>query len=170
MKYAIVEHSGKQYLAEEGGRIEVDRLQTEVGKAVEFKEVLLIADGKKVEVGSPYVSGAKVKGKVLEHAKGKKITVFKYKPKERYRRKRGHRQQLTRISIESVALPSATTASAGAAKAAAGKKPAAKKASTAKQRTAASKSSGGSKAKGGSAGKSQSTQKKSASGGSKKKS
>jgi large subunit ribosomal protein L21 len=104
MKYAILEHGGKQYVAEEGGRIEIDRLAQEVGKSVEFKSVLLVADGKKIEVGSPYVNGAKVKGKVLEHAKAKKVTVFKYKPKERYRRKQGHRQQLTRVSIEEVAL------------------------------------------------------------------
>lgn len=107
MKYAIVEHGGKQYLAEEGGRIEVDRLSVEVGKPVEFKEVLLVTDGKQTEVGSPYVSGAKVKGKVLEHAKAKKVIVFKYKPKQRYRRTQGHRQRLTRISIEDVALPGA---------------------------------------------------------------
>lgn len=104
MKYAIVEHSGKQYLAEEGGRIEVDRLPLEAGKPVEFKEVLLVTDGKVTEVGSPYVSGATVKGKVLEHDKAKKITVFKYKPKQRYRRTRGHRQNFTRISIEAVGL------------------------------------------------------------------
>lgn len=105
MKYAIVEHSGRQYLAEEGGRIEVDRLSLEVGKPVEFKEVLLVTDGKVTEVGSPYVSGAKVKGKVVEHDKAKKVRVFKYKPKQRYRKTRGHRQKLTRISIEAVALP-----------------------------------------------------------------
>lgn len=105
MKYAIVEHSGRQYLAEEGGRIEVDRLSLEVGKPVEFKEVLLVTDGKVTAVGSPYVSGAKVKGKVVEHDKAKKVRVFKYKPKQRYRKTRGHRQKLTRISIEAVALP-----------------------------------------------------------------
>lgn len=105
MKYAILEHSGKQYLVEEGGRIEVDRLGLEVGKSIEFKDVLLVADGKKIEVGSPYVKGAKVKGKVLAHAKGDKLVVFKYKPKQRYRKKQGHRQLLTSVSIESVGLP-----------------------------------------------------------------
>lgn len=105
MKYAILEHSGKQYLVEEGARIDVDRLSLEVGKSIEFKEVLLVADGKKIEVGSPYVKGAKVKGKVLAHAKGDKLVVFKYKPKQRYRKRQGHRQLLTSVSIEKVGLP-----------------------------------------------------------------
>jgi large subunit ribosomal protein L21 len=112
MKYAIVEHSGKQYLAQEGSLIEVDRMSLEVGKAVVFKDVLLVSDGKKVEVGAPFVKGASVKGKVQDHPKGKKITVFKYKPKQRYRRTRGHRQQLTHIEIESVGLPAAPKAAA----------------------------------------------------------
>ncbi|MFQ5942041.1 MAG: 50S ribosomal protein L21 [Anaerolineales bacterium] len=110
MKYAIVEYSGKQYLAEEGGLIEVDRMALEVGKPVVFKDVLLVSDGKKVEVGAPFVKGASVKGKVQDHLKGKKITVFKYKPKQRYRRTQGHRQLLTHVTIESVGLPRAAAA------------------------------------------------------------
>ncbi len=109
MKYAIVEHSGRQYLAQEGGLIEVDRMSVEVGKPVVFKEVLLITDGKKVEVGAPFVKGASVKGKIQDHLKGKKITVFKYKPKQRYRRTQGHRQLLTHVAIESIGLPKAET-------------------------------------------------------------
>ena len=107
MKYAIVEHSGRQYLAQEGSLIEVDRMALEVGKPIVFKDVLLVADGKKVEVGAPFVKGASVKGKVQGHPKGRKITVFKYKPKQRYRRTQGHRQLLTHIEIESVGLPAA---------------------------------------------------------------
>ena len=109
MKYAIVEHSGRQYLAQEGGLIEVDRMSAEVGKPVVFKEVLLVTDGKKVEVGAPFVKGASVKGKIQDHLKGKKITVFKYKPKQRYRRTQGHRQLLTHVAIESIGLPKAET-------------------------------------------------------------
>ncbi|MFV1859565.1 MAG: 50S ribosomal protein L21 [Anaerolineales bacterium] len=109
MKYAIVEHSGKQYLAQEGGLIEVDRMSLEVGKSVVFKEILLVTDGKKVEVGAPFVKGASVKGKVKDHLKGKKITVFKYKPKQRYRRTQGHRQLLTHVAIESIGIPMAET-------------------------------------------------------------
>ena len=109
MKYAIVEHSGKQYLAQEGSLIEVDRMSLEVGKPIVFKDVLLVSDGKKVEVGAPFVKGASVKGKVQGHPKGKKITVFKFKPKQRYRRTQGHRQLLTHVAIESIGLPKAET-------------------------------------------------------------
>jgi large subunit ribosomal protein L21 len=132
MKYAIVEHSGKQYLAQEGNLIEVDRMSLEVGKPIVFKDVLLVSDGKKVEVGAPFVKGASVKGKVQDHPKGKKITVFKYKPKQRYRRTRGHRQLLTHIEIESVGLPAAP-------KAAAKKKAVPKSKSTSTKATATSK-------------------------------
>ena len=110
MKYAIVEHRGKQYLAKEGSLIEVDRMSLEAGKPILFKDVLLITDGKKVEVGAPFVKGASVKGKVQDHIKSKKVTVFKYKPKQRYRRTQGHRQQLTHIAIENIGLPEAPKA------------------------------------------------------------
>ncbi len=109
MKYAIVEHSGRQYLAQEGSLIEVDRMLLEVGKPIVFKDVLLVSDGKKVEVGAPFVKGASVKGKAQSHPKGKKITVFKFKPKQRYRRTQGHRQLLTHVAIESIGLPKAET-------------------------------------------------------------
>ena len=82
-------------------------MSLEVGKPIVFKDVLLVSDGKKVEVGAPFVKGVSVKGKVHGHPKGKKITVFKYKPKQRYRRTQGHRQLLTHIEIESVGLPAA---------------------------------------------------------------
>ena len=104
MKYAIFAHGGKQYLAEEGARIEVDRMPLEVGKPVEFQEILLVSDGKKTEVGSPFVPGAKVQGTVVEHPNGKKIIVFKYRPKQRYRRTKGQRRRLTAISIETVGI------------------------------------------------------------------
>src|SRR3989304_3395125 len=104
MKYAIFAHGGKQYLAEEGGKIEVDRLPLEVGKPVEFQEILLVSDGKLIEGGSPFVTGAKVKGTVVEHPNGKKIIVFKHHPKHRYRRTQGQRRRLTRISIEAVGI------------------------------------------------------------------
>ena len=104
MKYAIFAHGGKQYLAEEGGKIEVDRLPLEVGKPVEFQEILLVSDGKLIEVGSPFVTGAKVKGTVVEHPNGKKIIVFKHHPKHRYRRTQGQRRRLTRVSVEAVGV------------------------------------------------------------------
>ena len=79
----------------------------EVGKPVEFQEILLVSDGKKTEVGSPYVPGAKVQGTIVEHPNGKKIIVFKYIPKHRYRRTKGQRRRLTTISIEAVGIAGA---------------------------------------------------------------
>ena len=107
MKYAVVEHRGKQYLAEEGRSIEIDRLALESGKKIEFKEVLLVSDGRKIEVGQPFIKGAKVSGLVEDHIKGPKLVVFKFRPKQRYRRKRGHRQSYTRVAIQSIGLPAA---------------------------------------------------------------
>lgn len=110
MKYAIFAHGGKQYLAEEGAKVEVDRMPLEVGKPVEFEEILLVSDGRKIEVGSPYVSGARVHGTVVEHPNGKKIIVFKYTPKHRYRRTKGQRRRLTTIAIEAVGIAGADQA------------------------------------------------------------
>jgi large subunit ribosomal protein L21 len=103
MKYAILDSGGKQYIAREGETIEVDRLPLEIGKPVEFNDVLLIADNGKISIGNPMVKGAKVKGRVVDQIKAAKIIVFKYVPKQRYRRKQGHRQRYTRVEIESIA-------------------------------------------------------------------
>lgn len=140
MKYAIVEHGGRQYLAQEGDRIEVDRMALEVGKPVVFKEVLLVNDGKKVQVGAPYVRGARVKGKVLDHSKSKKVVVFKYKPKQRYRRTQGHRQQLTHVEIEDIGVAKSQPKAKSRPKAESEKKPS-KKAATSKSRAATAKAS-----------------------------
>ena len=99
MKYAVVESGGKQYVAREGETIEVDRLPLEIGKPIEFKDVLLVVDDGAIQVGDPLVKGASVKGEVLDQIKAKKVIVFKYIPKERYRRKQGHRQRYTRVRI-----------------------------------------------------------------------
>ncbi len=104
MKYAIVEQGGKQYKAVPGGTMEVDRLPVEEGTAVELDQVLLLADGDQIQVGTPTVSGAKVKAVVEAHFKGPKIIVFKYKPRKRYRRKQGHRQRYTRLRIQDIVV------------------------------------------------------------------
>jgi large subunit ribosomal protein L21 len=100
--YAIVESGGKQYKAVPGGTIEVDRLKVEEGTQIKLDQVFLVADDKDYKVGTPTVKGAAVKATVLEHFKGRKIIVFKYIPRERYRRKRGHRQQYTRLQIDEI--------------------------------------------------------------------
>ena len=100
--YAIIETCGKQYKVSEGDIVYFEKLEAEEGKKVNFDNVILVSDGKKVEVGTPYVKGAKVEGKVIAHGKGKKIIVFKYKAKKNYRRKQGHRQPYTKVEITGI--------------------------------------------------------------------
>lgn len=104
MKYAIIEAGGKQYRAEEGKTITVDHLTANVGDAVTLDKVLMVVDGDVVTVGAPFVKGASLSTTVKEHYKGKKILVFKYKPKIDYRRKAGHRQQYTRLLVQSIVM------------------------------------------------------------------
>jgi large subunit ribosomal protein L21 len=102
MKYAIVEDGGKQYKAVEGSTIEVDLYDVEVGEQVDLERVLLIADGPDVTIGTPYIEGAKVGATVVSKVKGPKVIIFKYKPKQRYRVKTGHRQKYIRLKIDSI--------------------------------------------------------------------
>ena len=100
--YAVVETSGKQYKVSAGEIIDVDKLSLEVGEKIELDRVLLVADGEDVRVGQPIIEGAKVVATVTAHGKGPKIIVFKYRPKQHYRRKRGHRQAYTRLMIDEI--------------------------------------------------------------------
>jgi large subunit ribosomal protein L21 len=102
--YALVEFKGKQYKAEKGAVLKVDRIDAEPGAAVDIDSVLLVSDGSpdSVTVGAPYVKGAKVSAVVESHGKDPKIIVFKYMPKKDYRRKQGHRQQYSLIKIEDI--------------------------------------------------------------------
>ncbi len=102
MKYAIVEDGGKQYRAVEGQTIEVDLYQSEIDEQIDLDRVLLISDGENTVVGTPFVSGAKVQATVVAQVKGPKVVVFRYKPKKRIRTKTGHRQQYTRLRIDSI--------------------------------------------------------------------
>ena len=105
--YAIIESCGKQYKVTEGDVVFFEKLDTEEGKKVTFDKVVLVSDDKKVEVGSPYVKGVKVEGKVVEHGKGKKIIVYKYKAKKNYRRTYGHRQPFTKVEVTKIVLAKA---------------------------------------------------------------
>lgn len=102
MKYAIVEDGGKQYKAVEGGTIEVDLYPSEIGEQIDLERVLLVADGEDFTIGTPLIAGAKVQATVVDQIKGPKIVVFKYKPKQRYRVKTGHRQKYTRLKIDAI--------------------------------------------------------------------
>ena len=108
--YAIIESCGKQYKVAEGDVVFFEKLDAEEGKKVTFDNVILVSDEKEVQVGNPYVKGIKVEGKVVAHGKGKKIIVYKMKPKANYRRKYGHRQPYTKVEITSIKLPTAKKA------------------------------------------------------------
>ena len=99
--YAIAEILGKQYKVEAGQTIVVDRLNAEVGESVSFP-VMLTVDGAKVKAGNPVIKDVVVKAKVVAHVQDKKIVVYKYKPKKNERKKQGHRQPYTKITIESI--------------------------------------------------------------------
>ena len=100
--YAIIESCGKQYKVAEGDIVFFEKLDAEEGKKVSFDNVVLVSDGEKIEVGSPYVKGVKIEGKVVSHGKGKKILVYKYKAKKNYRRTQGHRQPYTKVEITKI--------------------------------------------------------------------
>ncbi len=104
MLYAIFESGGKQFKATEGAYIEVDHLPTEVGKKISLDKVLLLVNEKDTQIGTPFIKGASVDATVMSHFKAKKIIVFKYRAKERYRVKTGHRQQYTRLLVDSIAF------------------------------------------------------------------
>jgi large subunit ribosomal protein L21 len=109
--YAIVETGGKQYRVQPGDTISVERLPGEPGEMLELGPVLLVAgDGEQARVGTPTVPGAVVQAEVVEHRRGDKIIVFRFKSKVRYRRKTGHRQALTRLRITDILLDGQSTA------------------------------------------------------------
>lgn len=100
--YAIIETGGKQYKVSPGQTIDVERLDIAEGNTIELGRVLLIADDDKLTIGTPIIDGAKVIATSQGEGKGKKIIVFKYKPKVRYRKKTGHRQLYTRLTIDKI--------------------------------------------------------------------
>ena len=97
--HAIIETGGKQYKVAEGDTLFIEKLPVEAGEAVTFDKVLAVIDGDNLTVGTPVVEGAKVDASVVKNGKGKKVIVFKYKPKKGYRRKQGHRQPYTKVTI-----------------------------------------------------------------------
>ena len=124
--YAIVEIAGQQFKVAKDQKVYVHRLQDKEGSKVSFDNVLLVSDGEKVTLGAPAIEGAKVTAKVLEHLKGDKVIVFKKKRRKGYKKKNGHRQFLTEIQIDGIAV-------GGAKKKAAPKKEAAEEAAAPKK-------------------------------------
>jgi len=110
--YAIIETCGKQYKVSEGDVVYFEKLEVEDGKKVVFDNVVLISDDSKTSIGSPYIKGAKVEGKAIAQVKGKKVIVYKMKPKKNYRRKQGHRQPYTKVEISKITVKAEKTAKA----------------------------------------------------------
>ena len=100
--HAIIETGGKQYKVAEGDVLYIEKLDAEAGTTVTFDKVLAILDGSKATFGAPNVDGAAVTANVVKNGKGKKVLVFKYKPKKNYRRRQGHRQPYTKVEITKV--------------------------------------------------------------------
>ncbi len=99
---AVIKTGGKQYLVKKGDKIKIEKIEGEVGKKIEFPEVLFVGDKKETKVGTPNVAGAKVEGKILKQGKTKKVWGIKHKAKKRYKIKFGHRQLMTEVEIMKV--------------------------------------------------------------------
>lgn len=103
--YAIVKTGGHQYKVQVGDQLDVEKLPAAAGEQIELNDVLMVSgDDDSVQIGNPLITGARVMATVVNQHRGEKIVVFKYKPKKRYRRKMGHRQDLTRLSITGITL------------------------------------------------------------------
>ena len=100
--YAVVSTGGKQYKVQKGETLRIEKIAGEVGSKVIFNQVLMVADGENIRVGQPVVENATVQASIIEQDKARKILVFKYKRRKRYRRKQGHRQPYTAIRIDGI--------------------------------------------------------------------
>ncbi|WP_072620313.1 50S ribosomal protein L21 [Spirulina major] len=111
MTYAIIETGGKQLRVEPDRFYDIELLHVDAGESVSIDKVLLINDDGDVQVGQPHVDGATVEGTVLRHYRGKKVIVYKMRPKKKTRKKRGHRQEITRLLINSISINGTAIAS-----------------------------------------------------------
>ena len=102
MNLAIIESGSKQYLVKKGDKIQIEKIAGEIGDSIKLDKVLMLAEGTEVTLGKPFISGASVEAKVLKQARSKKVVVFKYKAKSKYRRKQGHRQNYTELEITKI--------------------------------------------------------------------
>ena len=102
--HAIIETGGKQYKVADGDTLFIEKLPQEAGDAVTFEKVLAVIDGDKATFGTPVVAGAKVDASVVKNGKGKKVLVFKYKPKKGYHKRQGHRQPYTKVTIGKISV------------------------------------------------------------------
>ena len=103
--YAVIETGGMQFEIKEGEKLKIPKIDAQVGDKISFDKVLLIGKNGESLVGNPYITGAKVEGEVLSFGKGEKVTVFKFKKRVKYRRKKGHRQKFCEVKIDKIMLP-----------------------------------------------------------------
>ena len=106
--YAVLNSGGKQYKVQQGEVLRVEKISGDVGSPVTFDRVLMFADGDNVSIGQPVLDGISVEGHIVEQGKAKKIIVFKYKRRKRFRRKNGHRQEFTAVQIDSIKAKGST--------------------------------------------------------------
>ena len=104
MKYAIVEISGRQFWIETGKYYDFNRIPAELGKQITLNRILLLNNKGDLSIGKPYLENIQIKGKILEHLRGKKTIVYKMRPKKKTRKKQGHRQELTRVLIQDIII------------------------------------------------------------------
>ncbi len=100
--YAVIRAGGKQYRVHEGQTLRVEALTAEPGATVEFDQVLMVGEGGDVQIGAPYLEGGKVTAEVLDHGRGRKVTTIRFKRRQKYRRKIGHRQPYTQVKITGI--------------------------------------------------------------------
>ncbi len=115
--YAVVNSGGKQYKVQKGEVLKVEKISGDVGNSVTFDRVLMFSDGENVSIGQPVLDGVSVEGHIVEQGKAKKIIVFKYKRRKRFRRKNGHRQEFTAVQIDSIKAKGTKAAKAAEPKA-----------------------------------------------------
>ena len=101
--YAVIKTGGKQYRVVQGERLKVEKSEAEVGAKVTLDQILMVADGEKITIGSPVVKGASVQATVVSHGRGDKVMIFKFRRRKHYRKTQGHRQSFTEIKIEAIA-------------------------------------------------------------------
>ncbi|MDR1057488.1 MAG: 50S ribosomal protein L21 [Coxiellaceae bacterium] len=102
--YAIIVAGGKQYKVTPGEILHVEKLEADVGSSIEFDQVLMVTDGENIQIGIPYISGARVIGEVSEQGRGDKINIIKFRRRKHYMRRQGHRQYFTAIKVQEIKI------------------------------------------------------------------
>ena len=100
--YAVIKSGGKQYRVQEGQTLKLEKIEVATGETIEFDEVLLVADGDDVNIGAPFISGAKVSAEIVSHGRGDKVKIVKFKRRKHHQKQMGHRQAYTEIEITGI--------------------------------------------------------------------